>query len=211
MFVLGSALPRAAEPEHKVVRVGLLHPQSPTTVTRGVNSFWERLRQLGYVEGQNLAIETRWAEGRYDRLPALAAELAGLKVDVLVTYSTPAAIAAKNATSTVPIVAVGVADPIRSGLSVSLARPSSNVTGLSAGWDNAMAGKWLELLQETVPGLARVAVVANPDNPAYYVSTVIQFTDQQPFGAKSTPTTKPKTTTTKPKPTTTTTNAQWCA
>jgi putative ABC transport system substrate-binding protein len=144
------------------VRLGFVGPTSASTATRGINQFWERLHELGYVEGKNLHIEARWAEGRYDRLPALMAEVLGRQVDVLVTYSTPAAIAAKNATSTVPIVGVVIADPIRSGLAVTLARPGGNLTGLSVGFAEGVAGKWLELLQETVPRLSTVAVIANP-------------------------------------------------
>ena len=163
--VFSADLSRSAEPAQKVVRVGFVHPQSPSTATRGVDAFWKRLHELGWVEGQNLVIEARWADGRYDRLPALMAEVVGRKVDVLVTYSTPGAIAAKNATSTIPIVDTSMADPIGSGLVASLAHPGGNLTGLSAGWDKAMAGKWLELLQETVPRLSTVALIANPDNP----------------------------------------------
>jgi len=131
---------------------------------RGIAQFWKRLRELGWVEGQNLIIEVRWAEGRYDRLPALVADVLRQKIDVLVTAGTAAAVAAKNATTTTPIVAMGMADPIHSGLAVSLARPGGNVTGLSSGWDE-VAGKWLELLQEMVPRLSHVAVVANTDTP----------------------------------------------
>ena len=164
-IVLGSPLLRAAEPAQRVVRVGFVGTASPSTGGRAVTQFWERLRELGYVEGQNLVIEARWAEGRYDRLPELMAEVIGRKVDVLVTYSTPAAAAAKNATSTIPIVAAGMGDPIGSRLVASLARPGGNLTGLSLGWAEGIAGKWLELLQETVPQLTTVAVIANPDNP----------------------------------------------
>lgn len=164
-IVLGSPLLRAAEPAQRVVRVGFVGPASPSTGVRAVTQFWERLRELGYVEGQNLVIEARWAEGRYDRLPELMAEVIGRKVDVLVTYSTPAAAAAKNATSTIPIVVAGMGDPIGSRLVASLARPGGNLTGLSLGWAEGIAGKWLELLQETVPQLTTVAVIANPDNP----------------------------------------------
>jgi len=156
---------RAADPAQKVVRIGFVHPQSPSTANRGVAAFWERLRELGYVEGQNLVIEARWAEGRYDRLSALMTEVIGRKVDVLVTWSTPAAIAAKNATSTIPIVVAAMGDPIGSGLAASLSHPEGNLTGLSMGFSEGMVGKWLELLQETVPRLSAVAVVGNPDNP----------------------------------------------
>ena len=164
-IVLGSPLLRAAEPAQRVVRVGFVGPASRSTGGRAVTQFWERLRELGYVEGQNLVIEARWAEGRYDRLPELMAEVIGRKVDVLVTYSIPAAAAAKNATSTIPIVVAGMGDPIGSRLVASLARPGGNLTGLSLGWAEGIAGKWLELLQETVPQLTTVAVIANPDNP----------------------------------------------
>ena len=153
----------SAEP-NKVVRVGFVGPASPSTLARGVSAFWERLRELGWVEGQNLIIESRWAEGQYERLPALMNEVIGRKVDVLVTYSTPAAIAAKNATSTIPIVVAMMGDPVGAGLATSLAHPGGNLTGLSLAWAD-IAGKWLELLQETVPRLSTVAVIADPNSP----------------------------------------------
>ena len=162
---VGTPFARSAEPAKSVAHVGFVHPQSPSTATRGVNAFWERLRELGWVEGQNLVIEARWAEGRYDRLPALMAEVLGRKVDVLVTYGTQTAVAAENATSTIPIISVAIGEPLRVGLTTSLARPSGNLSGLSAGWTEGLAGKWLELLQETVPRLSHVAVISNPDNP----------------------------------------------
>ena len=140
---LGSPISRSAEPAQKVARVGFVQPQSPSTATRGVKEFWERLHQLGWVEGQNLVIEERSAEGRYERLPALMAEVLGSKVDVLVTSGTPAAIAAKNATSTVPIVVGAMGDPLRTGLAASLAHPGGNLTGLSLGYGEGMSGKWL--------------------------------------------------------------------
>ena len=162
--ILSSVLARAAEPAQRVVRVGFVSPQSPATATPGMNAFWERMRELGYIDGQNLAIEARWAEGRYDRLPALMAEVLQRGVDVLVTYTTPAALAAKNATSTIPIVVAAMSDAVRSGVTTSLAHPSSNVTGLSLGFDKALGGKWLELLREMVPGLSTVAVLS-ANNP----------------------------------------------
>ena len=163
--VLGSPLSRSAEPAQKVVRVGFVSPQSPATALGGINAFWDRLRELGYVEGHDLVVEARWAENRYDRLPALMTQVLGRKVDVLVTYTTPAAVAAKNATSTIPIVVAFVGDPIRSGLAVSLARPGGNLTGVTTGFAEGFAGKWLELLQETVPRLSTLAVIENPDTP----------------------------------------------
>jgi len=132
---------------------------------RGISAFWERLGELGYVKGQNLTVEARWAEGRYDRLPALMAEVLGREVDVLVTYGTPAAVAAKQATRTIPIVGVAMGEPVRTGLVPSLARPGANLTGLSVGWAEHMAPKWLELLQDTVPGLSTVGLISNPENP----------------------------------------------
>jgi putative ABC transport system substrate-binding protein len=163
--VLGSPLARAAEPAQKVVRVGFVGLESPSTAPRGVSVFWERLRELGWVEGQNLVTESRWAEGRTDRLPALMTEVVGRNLDVLVTYSTPAAIAAKNATSTVPIVVVHMGDPVARGLADSLAHPGGNLTGLSLGWAD-IEGKWLELLQETIPRLSTVAVIGDPASPS---------------------------------------------
>src|SRR5262245_54154953 len=137
---------------------GLCPPQSPSAATRLITEFWDRLRELGWVEGQNLIVETRWADGTIDRLPALIAEVLERRVDVLVTYATQASVVAKNTTSTVPIVGVAMGEPVRTGLATSLAHPGGNLTGLSVGWEEGMASKWLELLQETVPGLSQVAV-----------------------------------------------------
>jgi len=161
--VLAFSTSHAAEPTQRIVRLGFVHPQSPSTANRGVTAFWERLRELGWVEGQNLVIEARWADGRLERLPALMSEVVERKVDVLVTWSTTAAVAAKKATSTIPIVDAAMSDPIRSGLAASLARPGGNLTGLSGGFAEGFAGKWLELLQETVPRLSRIAVIESPD------------------------------------------------
>jgi len=160
---LCSLVSRAAEPTQKVVRVAFIDP-GPST-SRYQTVFWKRLGELGYVEGQNLAIESRWAETRLDRLPALMAEVVGRKVDVLVTYSTPAALAARNATSTIPIVVGAMGDPVATGLAASLARPGGNLTGLSMGYAEGTAGKWLEMLKEAVPRLSTVAVVMNTANP----------------------------------------------
>ena len=162
---MGAALLSAhasAESLERVARVGFVGAESPSTALRGVAGFWERLRELGWVEGQNLVIEQRWAEGQIDRLPALMNEVVSRNVDVLVTFSTPAAVAAKNATRTVPIVVASMGDPISAGLTDSLARPGGNLTGLSLGWGEGIAGKWLELLQETVAKLSTVAVIFNP-------------------------------------------------
>ena len=153
-----------AELTQKVVRVGFVDP-GPSTSLRYQTVFWERLRELGYIEGQNLVIESRWAETRLDRLPALMAEVIGRKVDVLFTYSTPAALAARNATSTIPIVVGAMGDPVATGLAATLARPGGNLTGLSMGYAEGTAGKWVEMLNEVVPRLSIVAVVMNTANP----------------------------------------------
>jgi putative ABC transport system substrate-binding protein len=131
------------------------------------DAFRQGLRELGWVEGQNIAIEHRLAEGKLDRLPHLAAELVRLKVDVILATSSPPAVAAKNATRTVPIVMATSADPVGQGLVASLARPGGNVTGLSFSVGLEVVGKELELLKETVPTVRRVAVLSNPANPGH--------------------------------------------
>jgi putative ABC transport system substrate-binding protein len=110
-------------------------------------------------------IESRWADGHLDRLSGLLAEIISRNVDVIVTWGTPAAVAAKNSSSTVPIVAVAMGEPLRTGLAATLARPGGNLTGLSTGLAEGVAGKWLELLQEAVPRLTTVAVIGDPENP----------------------------------------------
>jgi putative tryptophan/tyrosine transport system substrate-binding protein len=157
-------LSRSAEPEPRILRVGFVNPYSPSTAPRAFSAFRQRLRELGWVEGQNLVIEWSWADGRYDRLPTLMTEAIARKVDVLVTWGTPAAIAARNTTSTVPIVVAAMGDPIGTGLAATLARPGGNLTGLSMAQAD-IAGKWLELLQETVPRLSKIAIISNPDSP----------------------------------------------
>jgi putative ABC transport system substrate-binding protein len=159
----------AADPVQRVVRVGLVSPLSPSSPysLRYEPEFWKHLHGLGWVEGQNLVAETRWAEGRSERLPALVAELIEHKVDVLVTIGSQAAVAAKNATTTIPIVIVAVGDPISAGLVTSLARPGGNLTGMSLGWVEGIEGKWLQLSQEMVPRLSTLAVIANPTSPIY--------------------------------------------
>jgi putative tryptophan/tyrosine transport system substrate-binding protein len=125
----------------------------------------ERLRELGWIEGRNVAIEYRWAEGRNERYEEIAAEFARLKVDVIVTVTSPAALAAKQATAVIPIVFAAASDPVGTGLVASLARPGANVTGLSNQVSDT-GGKKLEFLREVVPGLRRLAVMANVTNPA---------------------------------------------
>jgi len=134
-------------------------------------AFVRGLRDVGWVEGSNIVIEQRSAEGRTDRLPDLAADLVRAKVDVILTGSTPAAVAARNATATIPIVMGTSGDPVRLGLVASLARPGGNVTGLAYDESLQTVAKMLELLKETIPSARRVAVLSNPDNLAHLVAT----------------------------------------
>lgn len=163
--VLVPRLTRAADPGQRVVHIGFVSQGSASGGETYFKSLRERLEQLGYADGRSVVIEARWADGHTDRLPALMAEMVEHKMDVIVTFGTPGAIAAKNATRTIPIVAATMADPVRTGLAVSLARPGGNLTGISMGYSEELGGKWLELLQETVPQLTTVAVIANLDNP----------------------------------------------
>ena len=149
-----------AQQAAKVPRIGLL-AGTLAVGSRTVEAFRQGLRDLGYVEGRNLVIEYRDAEGKLERLPALAAELVALKVDVIVASNTPAALAAKQATRTLPIVFASAADPVTSGLVTSLARPGGNVTGLST-LAPELVGKRLEQLKQAVPGVSRVAVLWQP-------------------------------------------------
>ncbi len=157
----------ADESVHRVARIGYVSQSSVSYSEPYFTVFREQLKGLGYIEGQNLVIEARWADGHTDRLPAFMAENVEHKVDVIVTSATPGAVAARNATSTIPIVVTSMADPVRTGLAVSLARPGGNLTGMSMGYSEELGGKWLELLQDTVPRLRTVAVIANSDNPSH--------------------------------------------
>jgi ABC-type uncharacterized transport system substrate-binding protein len=155
-----------AQPAGKAYRVGYLTAGSVTANPRVLEAFRQGLRELGWVEGQNIVIEYRSAEGHFDRLPDLAAELVRLKVDVIVAAPTPAALAAKNASGWVPIVGVSLTGPVELGLIASLGRPGGNVTGVSYSVGADIFGKDLELLKEVVPKVRRVAVLSNPDGPA---------------------------------------------
>ena len=160
--ILAAPLAADAQPAGKVHRIGFLGGGSGT-----VEAFRQGLRELGWVEGQNIVIGYRFAEGRFDRLPDLAVELVRLKVDVIAAGGTPAAVAAKNATGTIPIVMLNAGDPGGLGLVASLARPGGNVTGLSFSVGLETVGKGLALLKGTVPEARRVAVLSNPANPAH--------------------------------------------
>ena len=163
--ILSAPLPADAQQAGKVYRIGFLGGASPSVAARPLEAFRQGLRDLGYVEGKNIVIEYRYAEGKFERLPDLAAELVRLKVDLIVAAATPPALAAQEATTSIPIVIVGVADPVGSGLVSSLARPGGNITGLSWFAGLEIGGKRLELLKEAVPTATRAAVLWNPTNP----------------------------------------------
>jgi len=154
---------RASYAESQVPVIGFLHFGSPDRFTFQANAFAEGLKQSGYVEGQNLAIEYRWAEDRYDRLPGLAADLVSRKVDLIAAFGPPCARAAKNATTTIPIVFTIGSDPVNDGLVPSLARPGGNLTGISM-LAVQLVPKRLELLTELVPQARSVALLVNPSN-----------------------------------------------
>ena len=162
-------LPRAIDAQQpvKIPLLGFLTSGSPSSEAALQGSpFLTQLRELGWHEGRNIAIEERYAEDHAERLPALAAELVRLHVDVIVAVSTPATRAAKQATSTIPIVMTGIGlDPVEAGLVTNLARPEGNVTGVAARFGSELWGKRLELFKEAVPRLSRLAVLWNPANP----------------------------------------------
>jgi putative ABC transport system substrate-binding protein len=153
------------QPTGKVYRIGVLETVSSTLNTANLDAFRQGLRELGYVEGQNFVIEYRSADGRPERFPGLATELVRLKVDLIVTRGTPAVLAAKKATGSIPIVMASSADPAGYGIVSGLARPGGNVTGLST-IGVELAGKRLELLKEAIPRIARIAQLANMSSPA---------------------------------------------
>ena len=161
-----AAWPLAAPAQQaKLPTIGLLNSGTASSQAPYIVAFVQRLRELSWIEGRTVSIEQRFAEGRPERFAAFAAELVRLKVDIIVTGSTPAALAAKQATSLIPIVVAAAGDPVGSGLVASLARPGGNITGLSQEQTD-IAVKRLELLREIVPGLRRLAILLNPANPA---------------------------------------------
>jgi len=172
VVVLGfvwAALPAHAQGADRLPRIGFLGNSTATLEANLIGPFRDGLRDLGYVEGQNILIEYQWAEGKYERLPALIAELIALKVDVIVTAGTPASLAVKKATTSVPLVMIAVGDPVGTGLVASLARPGGNATGVTS-ISPELEGKRLELLREVFPGVARIAVLWNPVSPFQVVA-----------------------------------------
>jgi putative ABC transport system substrate-binding protein len=174
VFILIAPLTAEAQPTGKVWRIGYLDQGSAgqPASRRYLEALRQGLRDLGWVEGRNIAVEVRYAEGKTDQLPALAAELVRLKVDLIVTRTTPAALAAKQATTTIPIVIGAAADPVGSGIVASLARPGGNITG----WTHLgleLRAKYLELLKEAVPAATRFGVLWNPSNQVHEPSLKI--------------------------------------
>ena len=157
-------LAAGAQPAGTVHRIGFLGNSTAALEAHLVGPFREGLRELSYVEGQNIVIEYRWAEGKYERFPALIAELLAQRVELIVTAGTPASLAVKKATTSVPLVMVAVGDPVDTGLVASLARPGGNITGINSTVEG-LEGKRLELLREVIPKLSHVAVFWNPENP----------------------------------------------
>ena len=164
MMLLAVGVTAQAQQPKKVPRIGFLIGSSPAAIAARIEAFRQGLRDLGYVEGKNIVIEWRYAEGKLDRLPALAAELVRLKIDIIVTGAPATTRAAKEATVTIPIVMAQDSDPVANGFVASLARPGGNITGLST-LAPELSGKQLELLKETVPRLSRMAVLGNSTLP----------------------------------------------
>ena len=181
MLLAGGAIAQGQQPK-KVPRIGYLSPVDAATESTRAEAIRLALRERGYIEGQNIATEYRYAEGKRDRFPELAAELVRLKVDIIVVAGGDRLIrAAKNATKTIPIVMVGAgSDPVEAGLVESLARPGGNVTGLT-NLARELGGKRLELLKEAVPKLARVAVLYDPAIPA----NVLEVKEVLPVAARA--------------------------
>ena len=160
-----AAWPLAVQAQQPAKTIGFLGASTRSAESQWIAAFVQRLRELGWIDGRNIVIEYRWAEGRDERFAEIAAEFVRLKVGVIVTWGTPTAIAAKQATSVIPIVVAAMGNPLGAGIVASLARPGGNVTGLS-GMAADLASKRLELLREVVPSLRRLAVLANIGNPA---------------------------------------------
>jgi putative tryptophan/tyrosine transport system substrate-binding protein len=166
--VVALAMPLAAEAQQtgKTWRIGFLGGGTAALFERNIEAIRLGLREHGYVEGRNITIEFRWAEGRYDRLPTLAAELVRLNVDVIITHGGPGTLALKHATSTVPIVMAAIGNAVEVGAVASLARPGGNITGASFFWEEIMA-KRVDILKQALPRLARVGVLVNPESITY--------------------------------------------
>jgi putative ABC transport system substrate-binding protein len=168
-FLTTVSLADAQQQPGKVSRIGFLGNSTAELEANLIGPFREGLRDLGYVEGKNIVIEWRWAEGKYERFPALIAELIAAKIDLIVTAGTPASLAVKKATTSIPLVMIAVGDPVGTGLIQSLAHPGGNATGLTSIAAD-LEGKRLELLREVIPKLSYIAVLWNPASPFQVVS-----------------------------------------
>jgi putative ABC transport system substrate-binding protein len=169
-----AAWPIAAKAQQTAMPVvGFLGAESASTNRHFFDAFRDGMREHGYIDGQNVALVERWAEGRSERFPELVGEMLRLRADVILAVSVPAALAAKDGTTTIPVVFIA-SDPLGSGLVPSLARPGGNLTGFSLFLGDEFSSKWLELLKETVPNVSRVAILSNPVNPAssHYVTVL---------------------------------------
>jgi putative ABC transport system substrate-binding protein len=175
--------PLAASAQSKIARIGFMSNSTAALEANLIDAFRQGLRAHGYEEGRNIVIEYRWAGGNYEAFPALVAELIAAKVDVIVAAGTPAALAMKNATTTVPLIMIAVGDPVGTGLVPSLARPGGNLTGLSSIAPD-LEGKRLQLLREVVPALSHVAMFVNTDNPFHVSSTRQARTAAETMGIK---------------------------
>jgi putative ABC transport system substrate-binding protein len=173
LALLVAPLMAQAQQAPRLWRVAFLGAESSATSGHFLDAFRQGLRDLGYVEGQTITIEARWAEGRYERFPDLVAELVRLNVHVMLAMSTPAALAAKQGARTTPVVFIA-GEPLGSGLVAGLAQPGGHLTGIALALGEAFASKWLELLQEAMPHASPVAILWNPANPvnAGYVQTL---------------------------------------
>jgi len=187
LTVLGAATswPLAARAQQRanIPRIGFLGNSTAALEANLVGPFREGLHDLGYVQEQNIVIEYRWAEGNYERFPSLIAELLGQNVAVIVTAGTPASLAVKKGTNSVPLVMVGVGDPVATGLVASLAKPGGNVTGLTSTAEETEGKRW-ELLKELIPKLSHVAALWNPDNPTLLSQLKEMWTAAQVMGIR---------------------------
>ena len=168
-FIWADSSASQAEQAGKIPRICFLGNSTAELEANLIGPFRQGLRNLGYIEGKNISIEWRWAEGKYQRFPALISELIASKCDVMVTAGTPASLAVKKAASTIPLVMIAVGDPVGTGLIASLAHPGGNVTGLTS-IASDLEGKRLELLREVVPKISHIAVIWNPISPFQVIS-----------------------------------------
>jgi ABC-type uncharacterized transport system substrate-binding protein len=178
-MLLALSVSAEAQQPLKIPRIGVLSVTSPATIAARLDAFRQGLRELGYVDGKNIVVEYRYADGNLDRVPALAAEMVRLNVEVILTGGSAATRPAKEATATIPIVMAQDTDPVGNGFVASLARPGGNITGLSIVAPE-LSGKQLELLKETVPKLLRVVVLSHPNEPSY-----IQLRKEMELAAKA--------------------------